>query len=236
MKLSDRLLSIACLGLSQLLPLALVKPAFADVTPPSEAAQRLMQMFSPQIQATINACAENGMANLAAGANPDGSLACVDGSTAATVAYADYLDTVSNVLAASLLVGVKTAMATDARITPEMLVAYLASSQGDTMLRQGIQTAITQNRLLPANAPQSVSLLTDAVMTRLAPSLQTPDTFSTLLGTTEQYSQVVSNFCTPPGMPVAQAQSAVPGLNPIQLYAICIQESGVASEILRMAR
>jgi hypothetical protein len=45
---------------------------------------------------------------------------------------------------------------------------------------------------------------------------------------------VVDNFCTAPGMSVDQAQQQTPGLTSIQLYAICVQESGMADEMLQL--
>jgi hypothetical protein len=238
MKSGFRLASIGCLGLSQLLSFTLLlrpSPAVAGSlqVAQSAAAQRLGQMFSPEIQATINACAEQGRVDLASGANPDGSVTCADGSTNPDISYSGYVDTISNILTASVLVGIKAAAASDPRVTPELLASFLLNSQGQEFLRSGIQTAITQNQLLPADATESVSLLTDAVVEKLTATLQTPSNLTTLLGTSEQYIQVVSNFCTSPGMSVPQTQAIVP-LSPVQLYAICIQESGVTDEVLRM--
>jgi hypothetical protein len=235
-------LAVACVGLSQFLSLSLIHqplPAVADaVVPPAQsaAAEQLLQMFSPQIQATINACAERGKVNLSAGATSDGSVTCADGSPNSAVTYADYLTTISDILAASVLVGVRAAMANDPRITPEMVTAFLASSQGSSTLRGGIQAAIMQNQLLPADQPESVALLTDTVITRVTPTLQDPAGLDMLFGTSEQYSQVVDSFCTPPGMSVSQVQALLPDVSSIQLYAICVQESGITEEILRMAR
>jgi len=197
------------------------------------ATQRLMEMFSPEIQATVNACVEQGKVNLAAGAAPDGSVVCGDGSPEPAVAYTNYVNTVSDILAASALVGVRAAISNDPRVSPEMITAYLASAEGNTTLRNVIEAAIQQNQLFPAESTESVTLLSDAVMQRLVPTLSNPNSLTTLLGTSEQYAQVVSNFCTAPGMSVSQAQSTVPGLSAIQLYAICIQESGVADEMMR---
>jgi hypothetical protein len=247
MKSRLSLLSASCLGLSQLLSLSVVTiPMPASAEPMSASAEplqiaqaagsdRLRQMFSPEIQATINACSTQGKADLAAGAGADGSLKCGDGSSVPNVAYADYVDTVSNILAASVLVGMKTAIANEPRITPEVVVNFLSTSQGVETLRNGIETAITQNQLVPADSTQSVKLLTDAVIQQLTPIL-TPTTLDTLLGTPEQSGQIVSNFCTAPGTSVPQALTLVPGLTPIQLYAICIQESGITDEVLRMLR
>jgi hypothetical protein len=239
MKSRLSLISASCLGLSQLslLMAAIPMPASAEPLQIAQAAgsDRLSQMFSPEIQATINACSTQGKADLAAGAGADGSLKCGDGSSVPNVAYVDYVDTVSNILAASVLVGMKTAITNEPRITPEVVVNFLSTAQGVETLRSGIETAITQNQLVPANSTQSVTLLTDAVIQQLTPVL-TPATLDTLLGTPEQSRQIVSNFCTAPGTSVPQALTLAPGLNQIQLYAICIQASGITDEVLRMMR
>lgn len=238
MKSRLSLISASFLGLSQLLSLsAMMMPASAEPLQIAQAAgsDRLRQMFSPEIQATINACSTQGKVDLAAGAGSDGSLKCGDGSSSPNVAYTDYVEIVSNILAASVLVGMRTAIASEPRITPEIVVNFLSSAQGVQTLRSGIETAITQNQLVTVGSTQSVTLLTDAVIQQLTPVLN-PATFDTLLGTSDQQSQVVSNFCTAPGTSVPQALTLVPELSPIQLYAICIQESGITDEVLRMMR
>lgn len=211
------------------------QPGFtADPPSPqrSSALQRLGQMFSPEIQSTIGACLEQGKVDVAAGPTNGGAVRCGDGSTA-SVPYAAYVNTVSDVLTASSLVGFRTVLQSNSGVSPEMLRMFLNSPQGAVVLRQAVQSAITQSELLPATATESTNILADAVMTRLLPSLQDPTTLDTLLGTPEQYSQVVREFCTAPGMSVEQAKSRLP-LNELQLYAICIQESGVADEVLRL--
>lgn len=198
----------------------------------SSALQRLGQMFSPEIQSTIGACLEQGKVDVAAGPTDSGAVRCGDGSTA-SVPYAAYVTTVSDVLTASSLVGFRAVLQSNS-VSPAMLRMFLESPQGAIVLRQAVQSAITQSELLPATATESTNILTDAVLTRLLPSLQDPTTLDTLLGTTEQYNQVVQEFCTAPGMSIEQAKSRLP-LNELQLYAICIQESGVADEVLRLS-
>jgi hypothetical protein len=199
----------------------------------SRAVERLSQMFSPQIQATINACQTRGKVNVIAGATPEGSVVCGDGSPEATVAYDNYIETVSDILAASSLVGFRAVLQADPRLTPELLRTAFSSPEGVQILRSAIQVAITQSDFLPATATESTTILTDSVLERLRASLQDSSTLNTLLGTPDQYSSVVNQFCLAPGMSVEQAKTAVPELNSLQLYAICIQESGVASEVLR---
>ncbi|WP_448602332.1 hypothetical protein [Thermoleptolyngbya sp.] len=218
-----------------LLPGMLPQAGFASEPPSpqrSNALQRLGQMFSPEIQSTIGACLEQGKVDVAAGPTDSGAVRCGDGSTV-SVPYAAYVTTVSDVLTASSLVGFRAVLQSNAGVSPAMLRMFLNSPQGAIVLRQAVQSAITQSELLPATATESTNILTDAVLTRLLPSLQDPTTLDTLLGTTEQYNQVVREFCTAPGMSIDQAKSRLP-LNELQLYAICIQESGVADEVLRL--
>ena len=199
----------------------------------SRAVERLSQMFSPQIQATINACQTRGKVNVMAGATSQGSVVCGDGSPEATVAYSNYIETVSDILAASSLVGFRAVLQADPRLTPELLRTAFSSPEGVQLLRSAIQVAITQSDFLPATATESTTILADSVLERLRASLQDSSALTTLLGTPDQYSSVVDQFCLAPGMSVEQAKTAVPELNSLQLYAICIQESGVASEVLR---
>jgi hypothetical protein len=191
-------------------------------------------MFSTEIQETLNACWNQGKVDLAAGATRSGAVTCGNGTTDDTVTYADYVDTVSDILAASGLVGFRTVIASNPRVSPQMISTFVADPQGNAVLRQTVQTAIIESQLLPAEATQSNTILTDRVMERLLPSLQNPASLDGLLGSDEQYSQVVNNFCTSPGMSVDEAKAIVPDLSSIQLYAICIHESGVTAEALQM--
>lgn len=242
--------ALACLSLTPLLSLLVaVKPLPVAAAEPSpqvpqsgsnpqldSSLRRLTQMFSPDIQNTMNACWEQGRVNLAAGAAQNGTLICGDGSSNTGVGYDTYLATVSDLLTASSLVGFRTVTETNPSINPQMLTTFLSSAEGVATLRGAVQTAITQSGLLPAQATDSTALLTDQVMEKLLPNLQDSNRIESLLGSTEQYSRVVQNFCTAPGMSVDQAKALVPDLSTIQLYAICIQESGTMNEVLRMMR
>lgn len=201
--------------------------------PGNSSIERLSHMFSPQIQATINACQTRGKVDIIAGATAQGHVICGDGSPDDTVAYSSYLETISDILAASSLVGFRTVLQADPRLTPELLRTAFSSPEGIQLLRNAIQVAITQTNFLPATATASTTILTDSVLERLSASLQDSSTLDTLLGTPDQYSSVVNQFCMAPGMSVEQVKTTVPELNSLQLYAICIQESGVASEVLR---
>jgi hypothetical protein len=65
--------------------------------------------------------------------------------------------------------------------------------------------------------------------------LREPARLDALFGTKEEYSRISQNFCTPPGMPAAQAMRLAPKLLPAQIYAICLQEAGFAEEIKQPA-
>jgi hypothetical protein len=222
------------IGLSALATFSLPVRA-AESQPASTAMQRLTQMFSPEIQKTLSACHDKGQVNLAAGASSTGSVVCGDGAAQTDVPFQSYVGTISDILTASSLVGLRSVIAKDPRVTPEMLSAFLKSDQGSTVLRSAVEAAITRSGLVATAAPQSASVLTDQVIERLLPTMEQTNNLQTLLGTDNQYRQVVQNFCTSPGMSVQQAQQQVPGLSSVQLYAICIEESGMANEMMQMA-
>lgn len=209
-------------------------PLPAQNDEPAPSVQRLVQMFSSDIQTTLQACWEEGRADLAAGAGPDGSLQCGNGEASSTIQYTDYIDTVSDIFVASSLVGFRTAIAADAQLNPQLLAQFLQAPEGSALLQQAVQMAIQQSQLVSLNSAPSADLLTGEVMTRMVPVLTDPTQMETLLGTPEQYAQVVTSFCTAPGMSVSEAQSLVPDLTSIQLYAICVQESGIADDVLRL--
>jgi len=221
-------LAFFVLLLGSLIPSVAVEPPQAA---PSPALQKLMMMFSTEIKATLNACREEGGVNLAAGAQADGSVLCANGEPKATVPYDNYLSTVSDVATAVSLVGLKTVIASNPNISPEMVVTFLTSPNGAAVLKNAVQSAIAQSSLIPTASPESTTLLAEQIISRLVPTLESTNNLTTLVGTTEQYGQVVSNFCSTPGMSVAQAQQTTPGLSPIQLYAVCVQESGLAEEL-----
>ncbi|MGJ3245915.1 MAG: hypothetical protein ACFE0I_07570 [Elainellaceae cyanobacterium] len=200
----------------------------------SPAAQRLMEMFSPEIQAVLSACAENGGVDLDAGETEDGTIVCGDGTPSPEAQYSTYLSTVSNLLAASGLVGFRAVIDSNPQISPELISTYLSSSQGADILRSAVEMGIAQSQLLPGVAPESSVILVDEVISRMLPTLQSPSALSDLMGTPEQYNQVVSNFCTAPGMPIEQVTQLVTGLSALQLYSICIQESGIANQVRQM--
>lgn len=236
-----RAIAIALLGwgavpalLSMLLPQPALAETGAEPEPPESAAtERLFDMFAAEIQTTVNACAEQGKVNLAAGEAGDGSVLCGDGSSDADVTYASYVDTVSDILVASSLVGFRAVAASDPRIPPSAINMFLADARGTELLRTSIGNAIGRSQLFASNSPESNFILTNEVVDRLRLTLQDISGLENLLGTTDQYGQVVDNFCSSPGMSVNQAKTLVPGLNSVQLYAICVEESGITEELLR---
>lgn len=196
---------------------------------PAGSVDQVVEQLPSDTQTTLLACREQGGVDLIAGANSEGSVVCGDG-IAAPIEYERYLTTISDFMTAGVLVGFRSAIEADPRITPGLLVAILATPEGTTAIRGATETAIARSNLI-TSTPESVSLLTDEVMNRLLPAFRATDNLETLLGTQEQYELVVQNFCSPPGLSLDQAQQSVPGLIPIQLYAICIQESGVINNL-----
>lgn len=197
----------------------------------SSSIARLSGMFSADIQNTLYACFEHGRANLAI-ESPDGLLVCEDG-THADVTHAAYINTVSDVFAASAMVGFQVAMQVYPQLTPQMVKVFLENPETIGVMRQMMETTVIQNAFLPVESAQSTDILVDAVMNRIQTTLQDEMYLTNLLGTPAQYAQVVTNFCTAPGMSVEEATAIVP-LDSIQLYAICIQESGLAGEMLQL--
>lgn len=190
-----------------------------------------MQMFSPEIQQVLGACAQQGKVNLAAGADTDGSVVCGDRSRTSPVQFNEYVNTLSDILAAGGLIGFRTALLSDPRVTPQMISTALNTGQGSALLRRLLEQGFSGLNLVYQGSTESVSFLTDRVMQRFIPLLKTPNSLQNLLGTPSQYSQVVENFCNPPGMSIRQARALVPGLSSVQMYAICVQESGLTDEM-----
>ncbi|MBW4488746.1 MAG: hypothetical protein KME12_13240 [Trichocoleus desertorum ATA4-8-CV12] len=197
----------------------------------SPAAQKLNKMFSPKIQQVLNACSQQGSVNLSAGADQDGSVICADGARNSAVRFNDYVSTVSDFLSASFLVGVRAALNSYPGAQMDMVTSYLATADGKASLQEALTNAITTSGLVPPNSQKSVTLLVDRVMQRSLPILQSTGKFNNLFGSTEQYRQVADKFCKPPGLTIEQAKGLVPQLDTVQIYAICVQESGLSDEV-----
>lgn len=230
----NRLRNLASLGcfLSQVLSSALFlgEPSQAQPKPPhSTAPQGLVGMFSLDIQKTLNACAEQKLVNIAAGADGDGSVICGNEFRNSPVQFTDYINTSSDFLAAGFLVGFRSAYTSDSSLTPpekaQMLALFLTSS-GKTFLRQMLEQELAESQIVLKGSTRSLSLLVNDIMWRSLPVLKNQNQLENLLGTPNQYKLVVEKFCTSPGMPVAHAKT-VSKLSSVQLYAICIQEAGV---------
>ncbi|MGF1499415.1 MAG: hypothetical protein ACFB8W_21710 [Elainellaceae cyanobacterium] len=200
----------------------------------SPAVERLQEMFSPSVRATVAACADQGGVDLSPGATADGLVMCSDGTADSSVAFADYVATTADILTASSLVGFHTVIEADPRISPAMIVNFLAAPQGMEMLRTAIQSAIAQSQLIPSQSEASTALLTEEVLNRLVATLSNPTQLETLLGTPDQQAIVLNNFCGASGQSVEQVRSLVPDLSSVQLYSICIEASGIAGEALRL--
>jgi hypothetical protein len=197
----------------------------------SPAAQKLNKMFSPKIQQVLNACSQQGSVNLSAGADQDGSVVCANGVRNSPVQFNDYVSTVSDFLSASFLVGVRAALNSYPGAQMDMVTSYLATAEGQASLQEALANAITTSGLVPPNSQKSVTFLVNRVMQRSLPILQNTSKFNNLLGSTTQYRQVADKFCKPPGLTVEQAKGLVPQLEAVQIYAICVQESGLSDEV-----
>jgi hypothetical protein len=193
----------------------------------STSAEQVLEQLPPEMLSTLFVCRDQGGVDLAAGTNPEGLVICADGSSA-PVPYSQYLSTTSDFMTAGMLMGIRLAIDTDPRITPGLFMTVFATSEGTTAIRGAAENAIVQSRML-TDDPASVALLTDEVMNRILPTFQATNHLETLFGTQEQYEIVVQNFCSDPGWTLEQAQQLVPGLMPIQLYAICMQASGAVN-------
>jgi hypothetical protein len=222
------------LGMAQLAQSAPPEPVAPDVTAePPPSVEKFSTMFSDEIQNTVGACAERGMVDLAAGESPNGEVICADGEPQEGVSYVAYLGTVSDILAASSLVGFQTALTSDPRLSPELFATFITSPQGMGTLRSIVEMAINQSQLVSVGAAGSNTVLTDEVVEKVLPRLSQPQQLGTLFGNDEQYGAVVQTFCTPPGnSPDAVIQQV--GVDSLQLYAICLQEAGVVADIQRM--
>jgi hypothetical protein len=233
---SFALLGFLVLGSANWMSAQAAEPDILESARNSPAVHKLGTMFSDEIKNTLNACQDQGGVNLVVGAQADGSVLCTNGKPQAAISYDLYLGTLSDMMAAAILVSLKPMLTTNPGISPDRIAAVLTSPSSRAGLQSMLESAIARTNLLPVASPESTSLLVNQVIERLAPTLQTTNNLETLVGTTEQYGQVVSNFCSTPGMSVAQAQAKIPGLSPVQLYAVCLQESGLAEEIQQLNR
>ncbi len=196
--------------------------------------QRLQTMFSPEIRAMLNAC-QQGQGGVDLASNQNGLVTCGNGSLAPDIAYTQYLSTLSDLMAASTLLGMRVAFSSDPRLKPEMATQLLSNPQSAAPLRNALTDLLGKVGILSVKSPTSPGLLADEVMKRLLPTVQSTNNLTTLLGTSEQYSQVVNQFCKSPGTSLEQIQQTVAMDSP-QIYAVCLQEAGLADELQRTLR
>lgn len=195
---------------------------------PATTNQRLDQMFSLDIQQTLNVCAEQKLVNIAAGSDVDGSVICGDGFRNSAVQFTNYMNISSDFLAAAFLVGFRTAYKNDRNLTPQQqaeILALFSTPSGTTFIRQALEQNLVESNMISKGSTRSLSLLVNSILQRSLPILKNSNNLENLFGTPNQYKLVVEKFCTLPGISVPQAKM-LSKLNSIQLYAICIQESG----------
>lgn len=211
--------------------------AVAKPVPPSvlSAEQKLSQMFSSDIQATLNSCIKQGGVNLAAGADRDGSIICGNGWRKSPVKFTTYVSTLTDFGAACLLLGIQAGLKSSPNYKPELLTTIVNSLETSGKLRQLAQSfvvdTVVKPGVLPKGSTQSVKFLTDRISQRSRPFLQNSTKFENLLGTSDEYTAITDNFCTAPGMTTTQAKKLAPNLDPVQMFAICFEEAGVSEAI-----
>lgn len=215
--------------------------ASPDLQPPAEelpleesnpAIHRLSNMFAPEIRAVLNACAQHGQVDLAA-SREMATLVCGDGSTVADIVTSAYIDTVSDFLAASLLAGLHRTFQENPAVSPLML-SSLTTDQGIGLLESILTYSLDRTQFLADHPHNSPEPLVSAVIEKLIPVFQTPQQFDMLLGDAAQTEQVIAEFCTAPGLSLEDAHTQFPDLSALQLYAICIDNSGLSQEVLRL--
>lgn len=197
-----------------------------------DSVERLNEMFSDEIQETVAACWEQEKVDLSVGASPEGWVVCGDGSVMEGISYEDYLAIVGDVMVASTLAGMRVAIVEDPRLTPEILASFVTTAEGQQMMQSIVQSAILESGLQLPDRPASAQILSEWVATGLIDNLSNPTRLDNLLGPTEQYPEVVDQFCTAPGMSVDEALQAFPQHDSIQLYSVCIEESGLANTLI----
>lgn len=227
---------MACGSLGWSAALAATPPApvlhsSSGITIAQTSTERLSEMFSTEIQETIAACWDQGKVNLDASAGPNDWVVCGDGSVLEGVTYASYLETVGDVMIASTLAGMRVAVDQDPRLTPELLAMFVSTSEGQEMMKSIVQSSLITSELQSPDNAESIEVMTDWVALGLVDNLSNPTRLDNLLGPLDQYDMVVTEFCNAPGMPISEALEVFPNHDAIQLYSVCIEESGLATEL-----
>jgi hypothetical protein len=190
-------------------------------------------MFSPAIQAVSNACLKQGGVNLAARADRDGSVICNNGWRKSPVQYTAYLNLVTDSETAAFLLGIVSGAKSNPNYKPELLAAFVNSPQGRDTFRKLLQDSEVKE--MASQSTQSVNILVNKIIQRSLPFLQNPAKMDKLFGTSDEYAAISENFCTAPGMPIAQAKKLTPELDTVQIYAICLQEAGLGEEVAKIS-
>lgn len=207
----------------------------AEISPEKKnaAAVELSKMFSLEIRNTLNACTENGGVNLAKTDAQGGFVVCSDGNQKNKVPYKTYLSTFSDFVSAGFLVGFQAALDNDpqSKASSQALQALFQSESGQGLLKDVLTSALSNTQAVASGSRESLDILVQEVLTRTRPILQDSEALEKLLGNDAQYQQIVTKFCTDPGMSVTQAQAEIPGVSNLQLYASCIKASGLTEDI-----
>ncbi|MEB3181034.1 MAG: hypothetical protein VKL59_18670 [Nostocaceae cyanobacterium] len=237
-----KIISVVGLSLSQTLSLALLfhpLPSQAQPQPQPQTPRTSSgwdNMFSEDIQTILKACIDRGMVDIATGGDKDGSVICASGFRDSSVQFNDYLNTLSDLMAGAFVVGMRTAYINDNKLTREQkaqMLSMFVSPSGKAMIQKLLEQKLANLPLLPKNSARSPAVLASNIVERVVPVLQNQNNFENFLGTPEQQKLVKEKFCTPPGTSITEVQKLVPGFSSIQLYAVCIQGSGVADRVAR---
>ncbi len=218
---------------SSMLALAADSPTTPPAAPSGEPSQALSKMFSQEIRDTLNACATGGGVILTKGAGGDGSVLCKENKKSTKIPYNTYLTTFSDFVSAGFLVGFRSALQDDpqAKGSAAAIQDLFKSEAGEGLLKQVLTTALANTQAIASDSQESLDILVAEVLKRTQPILRDSAALDSLFGSPSEYKQIVEKFCTIPGMSVPKAQAAIPGITSIQLYASCIQASGLAKEI-----
>jgi hypothetical protein len=216
----------------------LIGVAAETPAPSVDSAKALSNMFSQDIRDTLNACIESGGVNLAQGAAKDGSVQCKDEKKRTKIPYETYLTTFSDFVSAGFLVGFKAALQDDpqAQKNATAIQELFRSDAGTGLLKQVLTTALTNTQAIAGDSPASLDILVAEVLKRTQPILKDSVALNNLFGSETENKQIVAKFCSTPGMSVQKAQTEIPGITSIQLYASCIQASGLAKEMVPAAK
>ena len=197
-------------------------------------------MFSSDIQTTFNACVKQGGVNLSAEADRDGSIICGNGWRKSPIKFTTYVSTLTDLHSAAFLLAFRAGIKSNPNYKPELLTSITNYAETDGKLRKLVQAYVVEvavkSGVLPKGSTRSASFLTDRILQRSRPFLKNSAKFENLIGTSDEYAAITSNFCTAPGMSTAQAKKLAPNLDSMQMFAICFQEAGLADVAIQGMR